>query len=108
LTIEYQIDPARVDEFKALMQISRRSRLRHGALSWDLLHDIHDPGLYVEQIIDESWTEHLRRFDRVTTADATLRDRKHALHIGKEPPRVTRRVVESVQDIDPGPSFDLH
>ncbi len=51
LTIEYRIDPSRADEFKALMQISRRNRLRHGALSWDLLHDIHDPGVYVEQIV---------------------------------------------------------
>jgi len=100
LTIEYRIDPARADEFKALMQASRRSRLRHGALSWELLHDIHEPDIYVEQIVDESWTEHLRRFDRITTADALLRDRKHALHIGSEPPVVKRRVVESVQGLD--------
>ena len=106
LTIEYRIDPARADEFKALMQISRRNRLRHGALSWDLLHDIHDPGLYLEQIVDESWTEHLRRFDRVTTSDATLRDRKHALHIGTEPPVVKRRIVESMQGIEPAHTSD--
>jgi quinol monooxygenase YgiN len=60
----------------ALMRESRRSRLRHGALSWELLRDIHDPGRFIEQIVDESWTEHLRRFDRVTAADAALRDRK--------------------------------
>ena len=100
LTIEYRIDPARADEFKELMRVSRRGRLRHGALSWDLLRDINDPGLFIEQIVDESWTEHLRRFDRVTTADATLRDRKHAFHIGKEPPVVRRRIVESVHGSD--------
>jgi len=100
LTIEYRIDPSRADEFKAVMQESRRGRLRHGALSWELLRDINDPGLFIEQIVDESWTEHLRRFDRVTTADATLRDRKHMFHIGKEPPLVRRRVVESVQGVD--------
>jgi hypothetical protein len=48
------------------------------------------PERYVEQIVDESWTEHLRRFDRVTAADVALRDRKLAYHTGKEPPRVTR------------------
>jgi quinol monooxygenase YgiN len=100
LTIEYQIDPARAEEFKELMRESRRSRLRHGALSWELLHDIHNPGLYVEQIVDESWTEHLRRFDRVTTADANLRDRKHAFHLGQEPPVVKRRVIEPVHGSD--------
>jgi branched-subunit amino acid transport protein/quinol monooxygenase YgiN len=93
--IEYRIDPARATEFRSLMQESRRSRLRHGALSWELLHDIGDPGRFVEQIVDESWTDHLRRFDRVTTADVALRDRKLAFHIGESPPLVTRCVMES-------------
>ena len=94
-TIEFQIDPARADDFRALMQKSRRSRLSHGALSWELLRDISDPGRFTEQIIDESWTDHLRRFERVTAADAALRDRKLAFHIGDSPPVVRRRVVES-------------
>ncbi len=92
--IEYRIDPARSAEFLGLMQESRRSRMSHGALDWQLLHDLYDPGRIVEQITDESWTEHLRRFDRVTAADVQLRDRKLAFHIGESPPVVTRFVVE--------------
>lgn len=92
--IEYLIDPARAEPFRELMQESRRSRMRQGALSWELLHDLYEPGRYVEQIIDESWTEHLRRFDRVTAGDVQLRDRKLAFHIGDAPPRVTRFVLE--------------
>lgn len=95
VTIEYRIDPARADEFRALMQESRRSRLRQGALGWELLRDIGDPGRFVEQVIDESWTEHLRRFERVTAADVALRDRKMGFHIGVEPPVITRSVLES-------------
>ena len=95
VSVEYRIDPARAGEFRALMQESRRSRLRHGALSWELLHDIHDPGRFVEQIVDESWTDHLRRLGRVTAADAALRDRKLAYHVGDKPPVVTRCVMES-------------
>lgn len=95
VTIEYRIDPARADEFRALMQESRRSRLRQGALGWELLRDINDPGRFVEQIVDESWTEHLRRFERVTAADVSLRDRKLAFHIGETAPLVTRSVLES-------------
>ncbi|WP_309682664.1 MFS transporter, partial [Polaromonas sp.] len=49
---------------------------------------------YIEQIVDESWTEHLRRFDRVTASDVALRERKLAFHLGDEPPVVTRSVVE--------------
>lgn len=94
VTIEYVIDPARADEFRALMQESRRSRLRQGARSWHLQHDIADPARYVERIEDESWTEHLRRFDRVTASDVALRERKLAFHILEVPPRVTRWAVE--------------
>ena len=94
VTIEYRINPARAASFRDLMQESRRSRLRQGALSWELLRDIADPARYIEQIIDESWTEHLRRFDRVTAADVALRDKKLAFHLGETPPLVTRCVVE--------------
>jgi MFS family permease len=94
VNIEFHIDPSRSDEFLALMQESRRSRLRQGALDWQLLRDLYEPGRYVEQITDESWTEHLRRFDRVTAADVQLRDRKLAFHNGEEPPRVTRFLIE--------------
>lgn len=93
--IEYRIDPARTEEFLALMQESRRSRLRQGVLDWELLHDMHDPARFVEQITDESWTEHLRRFDRITAADVQLRDRRLAFHVGEEPPVVTRFLIEA-------------
>jgi MFS family permease len=95
VTIEYHIDPARSGDFRALMQESRRSRLRQGALAWELLRDISDPGRYFEQITDESWTEHLRRFDRVTAGDVALRDRKLAFHLDETPPLVTRCVLEA-------------
>jgi len=96
VSVEYRVDPARAAEFRLLMlNESRRGRLRHGALSWELLHDINEPGRFVEVIIDESWTDHLRRFDRVTAADVALRDRKLAFHLGDEPPRVTRCLMET-------------
>lgn len=95
VTIEYFIDPDRAGEFRAVMQESRRSRLRQGAVGWQLLHDISQPARYVERIEDESWTEHLRRFDRVTASDVALRDRKLAFHVGESPPRVTRWAVET-------------
>lgn len=96
VTIEYLIDPVRTDDFRVLMQESRRSRLRQGALEWALLRDIGHPGRYLEQITDESWTEHLRRFDRVTTSDVALRERKLAFHTGEDPPVVRRSVVEGI------------
>jgi predicted MFS family arabinose efflux permease len=92
--IEYRIDPARVDEFMQLMQDSRRSRMSQGARDWQVVRDLYDPGRVIEQITDESWTEHLRRFDRVTAADVQLRERKLAFHIGEAPPAVTRYLID--------------
>jgi MFS family permease len=92
--VEYRIDPARATEFLALMRESRRSRLRQGALDWQLLHDLYEPGRYVEQITDASWTEHLRRFDRISEADVQLRDKRLAFHVGEAPPRVSRYLIE--------------
>jgi len=94
VNIEYRIDPARTAEFMQLMQESRRSRISQGAIDWQVLQDLYDPGRIVEQITDQSWTEHLRRFDRVTAADVQLRDRKLAFHVADEPPLVTRFVIE--------------
>ncbi|MDO4591260.1 MAG: MFS transporter [Comamonadaceae bacterium] len=88
--IEFLINPAKARRFRILMQESRRSRMRQGALSWRLLHSMERPERYIEEIVDESWTEHLRRFERVTTADVALRERKLAFHVADAPPRVTR------------------
>jgi hypothetical protein len=69
--------------------------LRHGALSWDLLHDINIPTRFVELIVDASWNEHLRRFDRFTVADDALREQKLAFHRGEQPPHVSRCLMVS-------------
>ena len=97
VTIEYRIDPARAPEFKAVMNESRRNRLQKGALSWGLFHDTSDPARYLEYFLDESWADHLRRFDRFTAADQELRARRQSFHLGDEPPRVTRYVAESMR-----------
>ncbi len=97
IIIEYLIDPERAAAFVDLMQESRSSRLRQGALSWELLHDLGEPQRYLEQIVDESWTEHLRRFDRITATDVALRERKLAFHLGEEPPKITRYAVSPKQ-----------
>ena len=75
------------------MQQTRRTRLAEGAIGWELLNDIREPERYVEQIVDASWTEHLRRFNRATAADLALRERRLAFHLGEGPPLVTRYIV---------------
>jgi MFS family permease/quinol monooxygenase YgiN len=63
-TIEYLVDPERAEAFIDVMQQTRRVRLSEGAIGWELLREIAEPDRFVEEIVDESWTEHLRRFHR--------------------------------------------
>jgi len=92
-TVEYVVDPERADAFIDVMQLTRRARLSEGAIGWELLRDIGEPARFVEEIVDESWTEHLRRFHRATAADIALRERRLAFHQGDEPPVITRYVA---------------
>jgi hypothetical protein len=94
VTIEYLIDPATTPAFVEVMQESRRNRLRHGVLSWGLFRDPAEPGRYIEHFADQSWTEHLRHFERMTAFDLSLRQRRFALHIGDEPPKVSRYIAQ--------------
>ncbi len=94
-TVEYRIDPARADEFRAVMEETRRRRLSRGALSWELFRDTSDPGRFVEYMVDDSWTEHLRRFERLTAFDEALRDRRHTFHLGEEPPVIRRSIADA-------------
>ena len=96
ISIEYRVAPEAAAEFRELLlSQSRPARLRQGALSWELMHDISDPGHFVEVSIERSWTDHLRRFDRITAADAELHERKLSFHLGPEPPCVRRYLIES-------------
>ena len=97
VTVEYRIAPENVAAFLAVMQETRRSRLRQGVLSWELFRDTVDPRIYVEQFMDETWADHLRRFERMTGADVGLRERRLALHAGAEPPAIARRVAEPLR-----------
>lgn len=93
VTVEYLINPARRDEFTAMMGAVRRMRRRDGAFFWDLFNDIEDPGRFVETFMVESWLEHLRQHERATMADRKISARARGFHLGMEPPRVTHLVA---------------
>jgi MFS family permease len=96
VTVEYVIDPARARDFAEVMQLTRAARLRQGALSWGLFRDTSVPGRYIEYFLDESWVEHLRRLERFTAADAGLRERRLAFHLGDQLPKVRRYIGEAL------------
>ena len=98
VTVEYMIDPARAEEFARVMQVTRRARLRQGALTWALLRDTSVPGRYVEYFVDENWVEHQRRHERFTASDIGLREQRLAFHLGGQVPKVKRYVAERSLD----------
>ena len=100
VTVEYLIDPVRAAEFAAVMQRTRRARLRQGALSWGLFRDAAQPSRVIEYFVDENWVEHQRRLERFTAFDAGLREQRLAFHLGAEAPRVKRFVAQSL-DLPP-------
>jgi predicted MFS family arabinose efflux permease len=90
VTVEYRIDPARAAEFLDVMRESRRVWLSHGLLAWSLFGDLSEKGRYIEHMLDESWASYVLRNERVASSYLPLRDRKHAFHVGPQPPAVTR------------------
>jgi hypothetical protein len=97
VTIDYQIAPARAEEFCAVMAESRRWRLRHGALHWGLYRDVADPGRFVEHFLVDSWLDRLRQIERLTAEDMALRDRKNEFHLGAEPPLMRHLLMTPTQ-----------
>ena len=98
VTVEYLIDPARAAEFSAMMQRTRRARLRQGALSWGLFRDAAQPGRFIEYFVDENFIEHQRRLERFTAFDAGLREQRMAFHLGEVPLKVKRYIAQSLDD----------
>lgn len=88
ITIEYQVDPARSEEFIARLRKMRAVRLRDGAVRWRYWRDVSKRSRIVETFIVDSWLEHMRQHDRFTKADRVLQQDVWELHIGKSPPLV--------------------
>src|SRR5437762_1907887 len=95
-SIEYKIDPKTAEDFLQAMKEMKRIRLRDGAIRWNLLRDSADPERYLEIFVTESWGEHLRQHERVTTEDRKAEERAQAFHVGAQPPRITHFIAEEL------------
>ena len=95
VTVEYQIDPDRADEFLQAILPMQEARLRSGAIHWDVFRDTADAGRFFEVFVDDSWIEHLRHHQRVSQADRDLQLRLRTFQRDGEPPKVTHLVAAS-------------
>ena len=96
VTVKYQIDPARADEFIAAMRESKRILRRDGATRWGLFVDAAEPSHYTETFLVESWAEHMRQHARVTMEDRVVQDRARAFHVGPGQPVVTHMIAQDM------------
>jgi MFS family permease len=99
ITIEYRIPIEEYALFTRVVHELRGVRLRDGAVRWGIFRDADDPTHLTESFIMESWIDFLRSRERMTAADAEIRDRVYALHQGaagsgemSKPPRVSHQV----------------
>jgi hypothetical protein len=60
--------------------------LRNGAYGWHLKEDLARPDSFQMEVIVPSWTQHLRKRERVTKNEMEIIDQLHSLHLGPNPP----------------------
>jgi MFS family permease len=75
VTVEYQIDPSEKAKFRSVMHLLRASRLRDGAIQWNLFNDPDVEERYLEVFMVRSWIDHLRQHERVTESDREIQEK---------------------------------
>jgi len=74
VTVEYEVESRKSDEFLEALHRFARVRRRDGASRWGVYRDTEHPANYIETFIVESWAEHLRQHERLTSADRELEE----------------------------------
>ena len=86
ITTAFEVDGDRREEFFDLAGRARLIYLRNGASGWHLKEDLARPNSFQIEVIVPSWTQNLRKRERVTKNEMEILDKLHRLHIGPNPP----------------------
>jgi quinol monooxygenase YgiN len=98
VTVEYEIDPAKRDEFLALACAGRSARRRDGAFAWGIYEDVENRSRFIEEFRVATWSEHMRQHTRVTRHDQEQEALARAFHIGPDKPRVRHYLAADAPD----------
>ncbi|MDX2188206.1 MAG: MFS transporter [Opitutaceae bacterium] len=88
VSVEYNIDASKRQEFLSAVGDLGIARLRTGATHWEIVEEIGQPGRFQERFTVSSWAEHLQQHKRMTQTDEAKERIVDAFHIGIEPPVV--------------------
>jgi MFS family permease len=86
ITAEFQVDPARRDEYVDLMREARLIFLRNGAYRWHLYEDLEQPNTFRMEVVVSSWNQYLLGVERLTKNEKDVIDKLRGMHIGPNPP----------------------
>jgi MFS family permease len=92
VSTEFVVDPARRDQFIALMRELRLICLRNGARRWHLYEDFAQHNKFIVEVEASSGNEYLRLRERSTKAEKDLIDRAWGLG-GSSNPRESARIL---------------
>jgi MFS family permease len=93
VVVEYRIKPRDREQFLAAMDELGYERRRNGAYGWGVFEDAASEGRMVETFLVESWLEHLRQHERVTTADRALQDAVNQFQTEGAAPTITHFIA---------------
>ncbi len=98
VTIEYQINPSEKTNFRHVMHELRASRLRDGAIQWNLFNDPDVEERYLEVFMVRSWIDHLRQHERVTESDREIQEKLRTFLKDDTEPVVSHFIAERTKD----------
>ena len=96
--IEYQTNPSEKTNFSRVMHELRASRLRDGAIQWNLFNDPDVEERYLEVFMVRSWIDHLRQHERVTESDREIQDKLRTFLKDDTEPVVSHFIAERTKD----------
>ncbi|NYF77741.1 MFS transporter [Granulicella arctica] len=103
ISILYRVPVEHYPDFTRAIHAMRGVRLRDGAMRWGIFRDANDPESLNETFVTESWLDYLRSRERMTAADAEIRQSVLALTRSDTPP-VTTHQIYAKEITDPSSS----
>jgi len=97
VTVEWRVNPNRLDKFTAAMAPLRRQRRRDGAMTWGLFVDMADPGRVVESFTVATWAEHARQHGRFLASDALEQAEARSMLLDGVAPKVTHLIAPAAR-----------